>query len=65
MVERLIVLWRTAARVARLMVGVPDYDDYLARRRHCAPGAAVLSREAFVRRCAERRLGGRGPRGCC
>jgi uncharacterized short protein YbdD (DUF466 family) len=65
MAERLIAFWRMAVRTARLMVGVPDYDTYLAQRRRFAARAPVMSREQFVRLCAERRLGGRGPGGCC
>ena len=26
------------AKTARLMVGVPDYDAYVAHRRSCSPG---------------------------
>jgi len=56
---------RFSTQTARLMVGVPDYEAYVARRRHFNPQAAVLSRGEFVRYCAQQRLGGRGPRGCC
>ena len=63
--------WRNAVRrvaqTARLMVGVPDYDAYLA---HCAahhPGDPVLTRAAFHRNRIERRYGvGKGqPPRCC
>ncbi|TDR80723.1 CstA-like transporter-associated (seleno)protein [Paludibacterium purpuratum] len=62
MAERLALWWRRLVQTARLMVGVPDYDAYLARRRGNTP---PLSRAAFVRYCAERRLGGRRPGRCC
>lgn len=65
MSERLRLLWQRLVCTARLMVGVPDYEAYLAQRRRFAARAPVLSREAFVRHCAERRLGGRGPGRCC
>lgn len=65
MAERLLACWRAWVQTARLMVGVPDYEAYLAQRRRCAPHAPVMSRERFVRYCAERRLGGRGPGRCC
>lgn len=59
--------WRKAAQTARLMVGVPDYDAYLA---HCAahhPGEPVLNRADFHRDRIERRYGvGKGaPPRCC
>jgi uncharacterized short protein YbdD (DUF466 family) len=61
--------WRRRFRLlvqgARLMVGVPDYDGYVAQRRHFNPEAPVMSRAEYVRRCGERRFGGRSPRGCC
>jgi len=63
--DRLCHLAARLAQMGRLMVGVPDYDAYLARRRHFAAQARVMSRAEFVRYCSERRLGGRGPGGCC
>ncbi len=51
---------RGAARTARLMVGVPDYDTYLAHRRAEHPDEPAMSREQFVAERAERRFGG-GP----
>ena len=65
MVERVRGGWRWLATLARLMVGVPDYEAYVARRRRYDAGASVMSRAAFVRHCAERRLGGRRQGGCC
>ena len=53
-------LFGAAARTARLMVGVPDYEAYAAHRRSAHPGEPVLSPEAFVAERAERRFGG-GP----
>ena len=57
---------KQAARTARLMVGVPDYDSYAAHRRAVHPGEAVMSREEFVRERTERRVGsGGGISRCC
>jgi uncharacterized short protein YbdD (DUF466 family) len=63
--ERLRRVAGLLTQTARLMVGVPDYETYVARRRQFNPGATVLSRGEFVRYCMQRRFGGRGPRGCC
>ena len=51
---------RKAARTARLMVGVPDYDTYAAHRRAEHPGEPVMTRAEFCRERAERRFDG-GP----
>ena len=47
-----------AARTARLMVGVPDYDTYAAHRRSAHPGEPVMSRAEFLKERTERRFGG-------
>jgi uncharacterized short protein YbdD (DUF466 family) len=54
-------------RTARLMVGVPDYDAYVAHRKAQHPGDAIMSREDFFR---ERQLSRYGANGgkisrCC
>lgn len=58
---------QTIAQTARLMVGVPDYDNYVRHRRTMHPGEAVMSYEEFFReRQAARYAVGRGRfRGCC
>ena len=55
------------AQTARLMVGVPDYDVYVAHRRATHPGAPVMSYEEFFRERQEARYAvGKGRfRGCC
>ena len=52
------------ARVLRVVIGVPDYDRYLAhvRRRH--PGRTPLTREAFLAERLEARYSRPGSR-CC
>lgn len=56
--------WREAckqlARTARLMVGVPDYEYYVAHREAAHPDEPVMSRAEFHRERTERRFGG-GP----
>jgi uncharacterized short protein YbdD (DUF466 family) len=63
--------WRNVAhravQTARLMVGVPDYDAYVAHRTTHHPDAPVLTRADFHRNRIERRYGtGKGaPPRCC
>ena len=55
------------AQTARLMVGVPDYETYVAHRRTNHPGAPVMTYEEFFRERQEARYAvGKGRfRGCC
>lgn len=55
---------RRAAATARLMVGVPDYDAYLAHRRAAHPGAPAMTRAEFHRDRIARRYG-EGTGRCC
>jgi uncharacterized short protein YbdD (DUF466 family) len=48
---------KRAAETGRLMVGVPDYDAYVAHRRETHPGEPIMSRADFCRERAERRFG--------
>jgi len=55
-----------ARRLARAILGMPDYDVYLAHQRTHHPDAPVLERGAFVRARQERRYAARGgPSRCC
>jgi uncharacterized short protein YbdD (DUF466 family) len=55
---------RNLARAMRLMVGVPDYDTYVAHVQKAHPERPVMTREQFFRnRQAVRFTGPRG--GCC
>jgi len=42
-------LYRTFASTARLMVGFPDYEAYVAHRKDMHPGEPVMSYEEFFR----------------
>ena len=55
------------ARTARLMVGVPDYDTYVAHRRANHPGQPIMTYVEFFRERQEARYAvGKGRlRGCC
>jgi uncharacterized short protein YbdD (DUF466 family) len=55
---------RTLAQTARLAVGIPDYEGYVAHRHQRHPGEPVMSYEEFFRE----RLAARYRRGssrCC
>ncbi len=49
---------RKLTQTARLMVGVPDYDVYVAHREANHPDESVMTREEFFRNSQERRYGG-------
>jgi uncharacterized short protein YbdD (DUF466 family) len=53
-----------AAETARLMVGLPDYERYLAHRHARHPGEPAMSRAEFHRERTERRFGA-GTSRCC
>jgi uncharacterized short protein YbdD (DUF466 family) len=54
-------------QTARLMVGIPDYDTYVAHRRAHHPGEPVMSYTEFFRERQQARYGGAGGRisRCC
>ena len=53
-----------AAQTARLMVGVPDYDAYVAHLRMVHPTQLPLTRDAFFAARQQARFGAGGLR-CC
>jgi uncharacterized short protein YbdD (DUF466 family) len=52
---------------ARLMIGVPDYDAYVAHRNRVHPGEPVMSYEQFFRERQASRYGENGGKisRCC
>ena len=56
--------WSLAVRTARLAVGVPDYDTYVAHVRLHHPGEAPMDREDFFKERLQARYG-RGRSRCC
>ncbi len=62
--ERLRSAWRLLAQTGRLIVGVPDYDLYLAHMRRTHPDTPPMTREAFFANRLEARYG-RGASRCC
>jgi len=52
------------ARLARALIGAPDYERYLAHAHACHPGCVPLSREEFARERLAARYDRPGSR-CC
>ena len=52
---------------ARLMVGIPDYENYVAHRRQFHPHEAIMTYEEFFRERQEARYSVSKGRfkGCC
>jgi uncharacterized short protein YbdD (DUF466 family) len=67
MIERIRAPLRRLRAIARLMVGVPDYDAYVRHRQRVHPGEPIMSYEEFFRERQDSRYAvGRGKlRGCC
>ena len=55
------------AKTARLMIGVPDYEAYVAHRRQVHPGEPVMTYEEFFRERQASRYGENGGKisRCC
>ncbi|MGL4395518.1 MAG: YbdD/YjiX family protein [Hyphomicrobium sp.] len=58
---------RDMASTARLMVGVPDYERYVAHRKASHPGEPVMTYEEFFRERQSSRYGVNGGKisRCC
>lgn len=56
--------WRAAVRTARLAIGVPDYEAYLAHLRAHHPERTPMDRAAFFTERLQARYG-RGRARCC
>lgn len=52
-------------QTARLMVGVPDYDNYVVHMRQVHPDQPPMSYNEFFRERQEARYGGKGGFKCC
>jgi uncharacterized short protein YbdD (DUF466 family) len=59
--------YKWAARAARLMVGVPDYETYVAHRRAEHPDEPVMTYEEFYQNRLQARytIDKDRLRGCC
>ena len=65
--ERFAELTKCVCQGARLMVGFPDYDTYVAHMRRTHPDAAVLTYPEFFRERQNARYGADGRKAfrCC
>ena len=64
-VDDLVTAGRFVRQTFRLMVGVPDYDTYVAHRKARHPDEPIMSYEAFFRERQQARYGGKGKGGGC
>ena len=65
MFDSLAQAGRYLGQSMRLMVGLPEYDSYLAHMEATHPEQAPMSYEEFFRERQEARYGGAGKRGGC
>jgi uncharacterized short protein YbdD (DUF466 family) len=61
---RIVTLLRRIAAVVRRVVGVPDYDNYVAHVQRCHPGTVPMTRREFERVRLEDKYNRPGQR-CC
>ncbi|MEM5431895.1 YbdD/YjiX family protein [Cupriavidus oxalaticus] len=64
MLEQLGTMGRYLGQSLRLMVGLPDYQNYVAHMESTHPDRAPMSYEEFFRERQEARYGG-GQGKCC
>ena len=62
LIRRLRRLW---VETTHLMVGMPDYQRYVAQQRRHNANTPIMTEKQFIDYCQKRRLGGKGSRGCC
>lgn len=62
--ERARAAWALLVQTGRLIVGVPDYDRYVAHVRRVHPEATPMNREDFFANRLQARYG-RGASRCC
>ena len=60
MLDELSKLGAYLGQTARLMVGLPDYDNYLNHMQITHPEQTVMSYEEFFRERQEARYGSKG-----
>ena len=66
MFSELVKAGRYLGQSLRLMVGLPEYDIYVAHMELTHPGEPIMSYDEFFRERQAARYGGAGKRdGCC
>ncbi len=65
MLKEIASLGSYLGQTARLMVGVPNYETYVAHQRSQHPDQPVMDYESFFRERQEARYGGKGRVGRC
>jgi uncharacterized short protein YbdD (DUF466 family) len=63
----ILTLKQWTVRTARLMIGIPDYDNYVQHRRTFHPDQPIMTYEQFFRdrQNARYAVGNGRFRGCC
>lgn len=64
MLKDLVKLGTCLGRAGRMMVGLPDYEAYVAHSRSRHPGRMPMSYQEFIRERQEARYNG-GAGKCC
>lgn len=65
MLDQIVQAGRYLGQSVRLMVGLPEYDTYVAHRESSHPGQPMMSYEEFFRERQEARYGGGESRRIC
>lgn len=58
------LLWRRARHMARMLVGLPDYANYVAHQHAKHPECVPMTETQFFRACQQSRYG-QGQGRCC
>jgi uncharacterized short protein YbdD (DUF466 family) len=61
----LALFWRRVRETVHLMVGLPDYGNYVTHVRTRHPGQPVMTKAEFVAERTSRRYEGKGAGRCC
>ncbi len=67
MLKQLRLTGKWLGHAGRMLVGIPDYDNYVRHRQTRHPGEPIMSYKAFFRERQQARYGGDGKNGmrCC
>lgn len=65
MFQDLAKMGRYLGQAAKLMVGIPDYDNYVQHMKLTHPEQSPMTYEEFFRERQEARYGGKNGPKCC